>query len=551
MKRKEIDNFKGGMIDKVNPQRIPDNACVEIVNYEYRKNPILRKRYSADLHDLNDAGIDPVFNFDVWYSGRTLEGNADDKIFVIHTIGDGHGGDGDTTPYLYVVPTDITFDTLLTGETDTDTYRVVGGNLTENVTLTSDNSVFTVLDPDDSTYKSTFTLSISGGAIDTTLTVKFEPDTAQEESGIVSHTSTGCSADLTLSADAVALPQQDYLFWALPSENIDLITWDEFWWLSTNNYLMTPYEDPEDPFDTYYRDWYAWNSDLLDVDGYNMMDENTLTPTVRFEHTTPGDIETESRMTGSTVYTDFSENEDGTMPPIIDGSVSGNDGITLLAVFNVQTLNTISANTKRNLGCLDVFHYVSSQNRSWQKVIFRLNDTGESTHNQLQFALEKWVINPAYQYHAPYMLDSESVWNITLPVSLRTISDSWVILVMRFIPKKTGVYEDTFDYTLGYGDTIISDSISANGTRNLEDTTGFIDADTTIGAEYDLTINNWAGHPPNDPCLGVENINSLEGNMSDNNLWLKKLTAAEIKQVFAYYKWKYPNIFTYDPDMIG
>ena len=60
---------------------------------------------------------------------------------------------------------------------------------------------------------------------------------------------------------------------------------------------------------------------------------------------------------------------------------------------------------------------------------------------------------------------------------------------------------------------------------------------STIGARY----NGVATITPQD---------SAEAEMPTNVAWKTVLTEAEIKQMFHYYKIKYPNIFTYDIDDI-
>jgi len=84
MKRIDIDNFNGGIVNAVDPERIPDNACVDILNYEYRDLTGLKKRYDKELHELNDANLTGVTAFTVWYPNRSLAEMIQDKLYVVY-----------------------------------------------------------------------------------------------------------------------------------------------------------------------------------------------------------------------------------------------------------------------------------------------------------------------------------------------------------------------------------------------------------------------------------------------------------------------------------
>lgn len=84
MKRISIDDFNGGIVNAVDPQVIPDNACVDILNYEYLDYTGLKKRKDVEFSELNDANIKNILSFAVWYPNRKLAGMVSDKIFIVH-----------------------------------------------------------------------------------------------------------------------------------------------------------------------------------------------------------------------------------------------------------------------------------------------------------------------------------------------------------------------------------------------------------------------------------------------------------------------------------
>ena len=84
MKRISIDDFDGGINDIDDATLIPNNACVEIKNYEYRDLDGIKKRYSYDNAELNSANITDIKSFDIWYPNRLLDDMYGDKIYIIH-----------------------------------------------------------------------------------------------------------------------------------------------------------------------------------------------------------------------------------------------------------------------------------------------------------------------------------------------------------------------------------------------------------------------------------------------------------------------------------
>ena len=84
MKRISIDDFDGGINDIDDATLIPNNACVEIKNYEYRDLDGMKRRFGIDNNILNDAKIEDIKSFDIWYPNNLLSDMYDDKIFVLH-----------------------------------------------------------------------------------------------------------------------------------------------------------------------------------------------------------------------------------------------------------------------------------------------------------------------------------------------------------------------------------------------------------------------------------------------------------------------------------
>ena len=84
MKRISIDDFDGGVNDIDDATLIPDNACVEIKNYEYRDLDGMKRRFTSDNSDLNSAKIEDIKSFDIWYPNNKLNDMYDDKIYIIH-----------------------------------------------------------------------------------------------------------------------------------------------------------------------------------------------------------------------------------------------------------------------------------------------------------------------------------------------------------------------------------------------------------------------------------------------------------------------------------
>jgi len=77
-----IDNFLGGMIDAQDTMRIPDNACEEIINYEYVDAHYPKMRKGLNDSELLLLGITSVSNIEVWYPRNFPVDCTGDKIYA-------------------------------------------------------------------------------------------------------------------------------------------------------------------------------------------------------------------------------------------------------------------------------------------------------------------------------------------------------------------------------------------------------------------------------------------------------------------------------------
>ena len=83
MKRIVIPNLNGGIIDAADPLTIPDNACVEMLNYEFTDMLYPRFRKSATLSEMSGLFGD-FSNLEVWYPKTLPKSCTDDKVYVVH-----------------------------------------------------------------------------------------------------------------------------------------------------------------------------------------------------------------------------------------------------------------------------------------------------------------------------------------------------------------------------------------------------------------------------------------------------------------------------------
>ena len=83
MKRLSLTDISGGINKAAEPQRIPDNACTEMLNYEYRDSMYPRKRMGTDDHILNRIARTSTRAVAVWYSRYRPLNCTDDKMYVM------------------------------------------------------------------------------------------------------------------------------------------------------------------------------------------------------------------------------------------------------------------------------------------------------------------------------------------------------------------------------------------------------------------------------------------------------------------------------------
>ena len=502
MKRVSINRFSGGLINKINPQRIPDNAMTEIENYEYRKSPIPKKRFGIDDAELNQAGITDIYNFDIWYSGRKPDDMVDDKIFVIHTKGSGGGGNGDDpdlTPTLVVIPDAIQFGYVLVDDEDTDTYTLIGTNLIQDVTVTSNDAHFTILDPSDDTYKSTFTLSPVGGYIEQTMTVKVTPDAYEELSSTVDHTSSGCSAPLLVTAEGIELPQQDKMLWWLETFN------------EADTEMMTIVDDEVT----------EWES-ILPTPVVTFVPVSGASGTPSAAQLTPDattanllDAETDTDVVDFSEFaTNQAKNLVGSLVNLTDGIGYGKtlDGLTFVSVINNKpaVLGTVRVQCMSTLsGTLGYRKYIQ----------FYLYN---HVTNLDQIRIEIWT-----------SAGSSTIAGVTID-SLD--SAGWLLLVGQYIPQADGSRK--LKVYIGTSETITEYDLATFSSPSVDINSATL---TTVKGAIGCAYTGVSTQTPQ---------YSAEAEMPTNDAWGTVLTETEVKQVFKYYKLKYPNIFSYDPDTI-
>lgn len=85
MKRISITDLNGGVVNAVDPTLMPDNACVEIDNYEYRDFTGLAKRMGVFPHELAATGLTGAMAIGVWYPNHYPAGCTGDKVYVVQT----------------------------------------------------------------------------------------------------------------------------------------------------------------------------------------------------------------------------------------------------------------------------------------------------------------------------------------------------------------------------------------------------------------------------------------------------------------------------------
>ena len=87
--RKYYRDFSGGMIDKIEPELIPDNAVVKAINCEYVKSGVLTKRRGTMPSDLQSGlanqGLLNPRDFWVWYPKTMPTVSIGSVVYVVYT----------------------------------------------------------------------------------------------------------------------------------------------------------------------------------------------------------------------------------------------------------------------------------------------------------------------------------------------------------------------------------------------------------------------------------------------------------------------------------
>lgn len=73
----------GGIINAADPTLIPDNACVEMENYEYQDGQYPKKRYGVDTSEINTLGLTGVRAIAVWNPRLFPSGCTGDRIYIV------------------------------------------------------------------------------------------------------------------------------------------------------------------------------------------------------------------------------------------------------------------------------------------------------------------------------------------------------------------------------------------------------------------------------------------------------------------------------------
>jgi len=128
------------------------------------------------------------------------------------------------------------------------------------------------------------------------------------------------------------------------------------------------------------------------------------------------------------------------------------------------------------------------------------------------------------------------------PLAGKLDDAGWLLIVGQYLPQEDDtrhmkLYIGTSTTITEYDEVGFTSSTGVDtGYGSLDD--GLSTVKATIGAKCDGLTTGTVTEP-------------LRADMPTNDAWAVVLTQAEIKQVFKYYKNKYPNIFTYDPETIG
>ena len=86
------NDFSGGQYDEVEPYLIPDNACVEVKNYEITIEGSLQKRKKVETSELGFISNLPEGTarkpFYVWYPSNKPTGAVDDEVYIVYGVTD-------------------------------------------------------------------------------------------------------------------------------------------------------------------------------------------------------------------------------------------------------------------------------------------------------------------------------------------------------------------------------------------------------------------------------------------------------------------------------
>lgn len=83
--RASITDFSGGIVNASNPLTMPDNASMEMLNYEYRDGAYPRYRKGVSLPDIASLGMAGIRTLEVWYPQYLPNDCVSDHVYVVHS----------------------------------------------------------------------------------------------------------------------------------------------------------------------------------------------------------------------------------------------------------------------------------------------------------------------------------------------------------------------------------------------------------------------------------------------------------------------------------
>ena len=79
------NDFSGGQYDKVEPYLIPDNACVEIKNYEITIAGSLQKRKKVEANVFSSfSNLGNIQKIYIWYPSNKPTDAVDDEVYIVY-----------------------------------------------------------------------------------------------------------------------------------------------------------------------------------------------------------------------------------------------------------------------------------------------------------------------------------------------------------------------------------------------------------------------------------------------------------------------------------